>query len=137
MEDTFERSIAALDSVFSFVGRFSRECNLDDSAAFSLTLATEELFTNFVRHNVGGGEHIAICLNLENGCLIIRLTDFDVDPVDITGENPVDVHAPLAQRKVGGLGIHLVKSMFDSLIYDYRDRTMRVTAVKKLEGTHV
>jgi len=137
MEETFERNIAALDSVFSFVGRFSQAHSLDDSIEFSVTLAAEELFTNFVRHNVGGRERIAMRLDIENGCLSIRLTDFDVDPVDFTEEKPIDVRAPLAQRKVGGLGIHLIRSMFDSLTYEYRDRTMSVTAVKKLEGTHV
>ena len=137
MEEHFERSITVLDSIFSFVERFAAARNLDEATVFSATLAAEELFTNLVRHNVGGADYIAIHLDIENGRFIIRLTDFDVDPVDLSGELPADVYLPLAQRTPGGLGIRLVRSMFDSLTYEYRDRTLCVTAVKNLEDVHV
>jgi anti-sigma regulatory factor (Ser/Thr protein kinase) len=38
---------------------------------------------------------------------------------------------------VGGLGIHLVKSLFDTLTYEYSDRTLFITAVKNLEDARV
>ena len=137
MEEHFERSVTALDSIFSFVERFAVASNLDEATVFSATLAAEELFTNLVRHNVGGAEYIAIHLDVENGRFVIRLSDFDVDRVELSGELPPEVYLPLAQRTPGGLGIRLVRSMFDSLTYEYRDRTLYVTAVKNLEDVHV
>jgi anti-sigma regulatory factor (Ser/Thr protein kinase) len=44
----------------------------------------------------------------------------------------VDVSQSLEERKVGGLGVHLIRSLFDTLEYDYKDRTLCVTATKSL-----
>ena len=137
MEQGFKRDIASLDSVFEFVEGFADEHGIDEATSFAMRLAAEELFTNFVRHNRGGTESILISITVEDERLYIRLKDFDVDAVDIEQETPPDVHLPLNERRVGGLGIHLVRSMFDSLTYDYKDRTLCVTAVKNLEDTHV
>jgi serine/threonine-protein kinase RsbW len=137
MEATFERTIDALDGIFAFVERFAAERELDESALYAANLAVEELFTNLVRHNAGGARRIEVALELESGRLTIRLKDFDVDPVDLSAGEPPDVSLPLEKRQPGGLGMHLVRTLFDSLSYDYRDRTFSVTAVKNLEDTHV
>jgi serine/threonine-protein kinase RsbW len=39
--------------------------------------------------------------------------------------------APVEERKPGGLGLHLVKSVVDRVTYEYRDREMRVSAEKQ------
>ena len=137
MEAEFARNLDALEALFIFVERFVRESRLDEATAFAMQLAVEELFTNLVRHNTGGSERIAVRLDIDGGRLSVTLTDFDVDPADPAAGTSPGVLLPLEERTVGGLGIHLVKSMFDSLTYEYRDRTLRVTAVKNLEDTHV
>ncbi len=137
MEAEFARNLAALEALFPFVERFARSRRLDEAIAFAAQLAVEELFTNFVRHNTGGGDRIAVRLDIDGGRLFITLTDFDVDPADPAAGISPTVLLPLEERPIGGLGIHLVRSMFDSLTYEYRDRTLRVTAVKSLEDTHV
>ena len=137
MEATFERTIGALEGLFAFVERFADAHELDEATRYAANLAVEELFTNLVRHNAGGTRRIQLDMAVESGRLTIRLMDFDVDPVDLSGEAPPDVNLPLEQRRPGGLGMHLVRTLFDSLSYDYRDRTLSVTAVKNLEDSHV
>jgi serine/threonine-protein kinase RsbW len=137
MEQDFKRDIDSLDGLFAFVDRFADANGLDEAISFPMRLAAEELFTNFVRHNRGGRAYIAVSLDIEDKRLFIRLRDFDVDAADFEQETPPDVHLPLEERRPGGLGIYLVKSMFDSLTYDYTNRTLSVTAVKNLEDTHV
>jgi serine/threonine-protein kinase RsbW len=137
MEKNFARDIGSLDSIFEFVERFADTHGIDEATSFSMKLAAEELFTNFVKYNAGGREHILVSLDIEKSRLSIRLKDFDVDAADFEQEKPPDVHLPLGERRIGGLGIHIVRSMFDSLTYDYTDRTLCVTAVKNLEDTHV
>ncbi len=39
---------------------------------------------------------------------------------------------PIEERKVGGLGLHLVKSIVDKITYEYKDRHMQVTIMKEL-----
>ncbi len=133
MERSFNREMRTLETVFEFVDEFVTSNGLDEDVAFPLKLAVEELFTNFVRHNSGGQEHIYISLNKCDGRLIIKLKDFDVEPFDGMDAPAVDVRQSLEERKVGGLGVHLIRSLFDTLEYDYRDRTLCVTATKTLK----
>lgn len=134
MEMKFKRDIGALDEIFVFIDNFIDDNEFDEALAFSTRLVVEEIFTNLVRHNAGGLEHISIFLDADEQCVTIRLQDFNVDPVEIPKEVPVGLDKPLSERVPGGLGIHLVKSLVDKLTYEYRDRTLTVTAIKCLGG---
>ncbi len=138
METTrdFPRSIDALDGLFSFLGD-QLPGAVAEKAAVYLNLAAEEIFTNMVRHNEPGGERITVAVELDGDRIRVRLTDYDVEPFDPTTAPEVDVTRPMAERQPGGLGLHLVKSIVDRLSYEYRDRTMQVTFIKKLERTDV
>jgi serine/threonine-protein kinase RsbW len=137
MEKTFDRELSVLDDIFVFIDDFIGANSLSDDVAFSVRLAVEELFTNLVRHNSGGGDTINVELTRDGALLVIELTDFDVEPFDITKTSPVDVREALMDRRIGGLGVHLVRSVVDKLTYEYSDRTLRVTAIKKVEGKDV
>ncbi len=137
MEKKFDRTIGALGDVFAFVDDFLSSTGADERASLSLRLAAEELFTNFVRHNRASNERIAIELKRDADQLVMQLRDFDVEPFDPAGQEKVDIHKPLSDREVGGLGIHLVENMVDHLTYEYEDRTMCVTVVKRMEESDV
>jgi serine/threonine-protein kinase RsbW len=134
MKQKFERTQDSLDPIFSFVDDFIASNKLSEAVVFPVKLTIEELFTNLVRHNTGGKEHIMIALEKKKSQLIIQLTDFNVDPFDISKVEKVDTDKPLEERAIGGLGIHLVKSIVDKISYEYSNRTMCVTAVKNLEA---
>jgi len=133
MEKSFNRELRTLERVFEFVDEFITSNGLDEDVAFPLKLAVEELFTNFVRHNSGGQEPIYISLSKSDGRLVVKLKDFNVEPFDGMDAPRVDVRQSLEERKVGGLGVHLIRSLFDTLEYEYRDRTLCVTAIKTLK----
>ena len=133
MEKSFNRELRTLEAIFEFVDEFIASNRLDDEVAFPLKLAVEELFTNFVRHNSGGQERIYISLSKSDGRLVVKLKDFDVEPFDGMDAPRVDVRQSLEERKVGGLGVHLIRTLFDTLEYVYRDRTLCVTATKTLK----
>jgi len=44
----------------------------------------------------------------------------------------VETDQPIEERKAGGLGLHLVKSIVDKITYEYKDRRMQVTIMKEL-----
>lgn len=134
VEQDFERSIDALERIFKFAETFLSEQRIDDRHRFSVNFALEELFTNIIKYSRGGGNDVRIALDHANGALTIRLTDFDVEPFDVTASPDADVDAPLAERTPGGLGLHLTRRLMDTIDYRYEDRTSTVTMTKDLKS---
>jgi len=127
-----ERSLDAVGELLEFVDRFAEEHGLDGKLVFAERLVTEELFANFVRHNEGGRDTIEVELELSDGLLALRLTDYDVLPFDVPEEGDVDVGRPLGERTAGGLGLHFVRSFFDDLSYSHTMGAMTVTATRRV-----
>jgi anti-sigma regulatory factor (Ser/Thr protein kinase) len=92
----------------------------------------EELFTNMVKYNAAGGGGIAVELERRGNVLECRLADPDSERFDVTAVPDVDITAPAAERRPGGLGIHLGRRLADALEYDYAGRTSRVTFRKSI-----
>ena len=132
----FRREIEAIGEVFAFLETFAVAQEIDEKTAFCINLVVEELFTNMVRHNEGGGDRIAVSVERRDDRLHLELIDSNVEPFDPqTAEIPL-VDAGIEERRPGGLGIYLVKKMVDDLNYGYEaeDRRMRITVTKTLEN---
>lgn len=135
MRRGFRREIDALDEIFRFLEDFVAEAAIDERTGFTINLVVEELFTNMVRHNTGGGEVIDLSIACDGGHLRIELVDADVEPFDPAGVPAPPVTAAIGERRPGGLGLHLVQAMVDELSYEYEPETrrMRVSVTKQLE----
>ncbi len=108
------------------------EEQLPDATAFAIDLATEELFTNLVRHNRASSPSIEVGLCRSADEIRLELEDRDVDAFDPELLPEVDPTLPLEDREPGGLGVYLVQSCFDELKYQYADRVLTVTATRKV-----
>jgi len=137
MDGSFERDFGALGDIFAFTQRFAEAHGLDEPLMYSINLVVEELFTNMVKYNTGGGREIAIRIDVLDGTLRIELVDDGVDPWDPNQAPAVKTDQPLEERKPGGLGLYLVRSIVDDLQYEYANRQMKVTAIKNLERRNV
>ena len=133
MERSFKRSIASLPPVVAFLGEFFAAEAIDRGRNQTIDLAVEELFTNLVKYNKGTTRDISISLNRDDAHVEVTLTDYDVEPFDITRLKEVQIDRPLAERKPGGLGIHLVRKMVDRISYSYENRISTTTFIKTLE----
>ena len=132
MNKKFKRSYASLDGIFAFTEDFFATNALDRENLFAVNFAVEELFTNMVKYNADNGQEILLDLQRGDDELTVRLVDFDVEPFDVTRAPAADVDSPLPERKIGGLGLHLVPKIVDSLDYEYVDRESRITFTKRL-----
>ena len=132
MQKTFPRSYASLEDIFKFTEHFFDAENIGEAGRFPVHFVLEELFTNMVKYNPGNSNDIMLDVNRVQQNVTVSLTDFDVDSFDVTLERNVDVESPLKQRKVGGLGLHLIQKMVDSLEYNYSDRESNITFTKGL-----
>ena len=131
----FPRKIESLGEIFAFLEGFANEHEFDARTVFCMNLVVEELFTNMVRHNLGGSDTVTLGLDHDDEQVFLELVDIDVEPFDPSTVEPVPVDAGVDSRRPGGLGVHLVRSMVDDLKYDYlvEDRCMRISVRKTLE----
>jgi anti-sigma regulatory factor (Ser/Thr protein kinase) len=133
VQQYFPRSFESLDALFRFIGDFLTARSLDGELHGPVCFIVEELFTNFVKYNEGGRHDISLSLGHTPDQLTVRLTDFDVEPFDPTHAPAVDVDKPLGERQPGGLGLHLVRQMADTLQYEYADGRSTITFTKALD----
>ena len=133
MEQQFKKELKSLEKIFEFLNHFMSANDIDASTAFSINVADEEFFTNMVKYDSDRSNDISISAVKETNRLVIRLTANDVERFDVTRAAAVNTNQSLAERKVGGLGIHMAKRLIDSISYDYRDRTSTITLIKNLE----
>jgi len=88
----------------------------------SADLALEEHLTNVFLHAFSGDVDREVRVRLrcgENG-LEVEIAD-DGPAFDPSRQGLVDVSAPLEDRKVGGLGIHLMRQSMDAIEYRRED----------------
>lgn len=132
MKETFPRSLDSLDRIFEFVTGGLNKRNADDATLFSLKLATEELFTNMVKYNSGAGNEITIGMDVSGGTITIELIDVDVDPFDPETADEAEIGGDVEDRRIGGLGLRLVRSVVDKITYEYEGRRMTVRLTRQL-----
>jgi len=130
---SFRKSISSLDAVFAFVGTGLDELQIPREASFAAQLAIEELFTNMVKYGCQTDDEVGISLRRDVNRLVVELTEQADIPFDPTGAPDVDLSLPLTERKVGGLGIHLIRSLIDEMSYTHGDGQSRITLIKNLE----
>lgn len=133
LERRFPRDLGSLDGIVRHVAAYLDSRGLNPEHSVYVDLLIEEVFTNMLRHGKGGGPEVAIGLGGTGSELVITLRDFEVESFDITEAPEADPDLPLAERKAGGLGIHLVRQLADSVGYEYKDRSAIITITKKLE----
>ena len=95
-----------------------REHGIDEEAAKSLNLAIEEWVANVINYAYPKGTrgHVELTAEFSDGLLTLVVKDHGI-PFDPTQYEEIDVEAELDDRPIGGLGIHLVKTIMDTMAY--------------------
>ena len=137
MQKNFKRQISSLSQIFNFINEILTLYKVNESFSYSIHLAIEELFTNIVKYNQNSHGDITIEIEKEGRNLKVDIIDHDSGEFDVTKTQEVDVTQRLEERKVGGLGLHLVKKMVDNIEYKYSNGESRITFTKNLERINV
>jgi len=110
-----------------------REQQASADTSYLVSLAIEELVTNCIKYGYDDAvEHIVdIVLSVENGALSMEVID------DGHAFNPLEAPLPdlslaMEKRRIGGLGIHLLRELADDVTYERRNGTNRVVLTKRL-----
>lgn len=130
----FARSFAALEDIYAFVEPVFAARHIGEAAGFAIVMTIEELFTNMVKYNPAGHGPISLAVTCTTDAVTCELSDPDSECFDMTRLPDVDIQQPVEQRHPGGLGIHLLRRLVDSIQYDYSGRCSRVSFVRNLSG---
>ncbi|MDD5495772.1 MAG: SpoIIE family protein phosphatase [Candidatus Omnitrophica bacterium] len=126
-----KNSLSEIKKMATSIAEFGKEKNLPPDRINDATLVLEEAINNVVSYGYGDAkEHtIIIDVDLAGDGLSLRVQD-DARPFNPLEVTPPDIHAPLESRRVGGLGIHLMRNFTDNLEYKREDGknilTMRI-----------
>jgi len=128
---TLQNDIAQVPLLAQFVEEVCEEIGLDMSTTMQMNLALEEAVVNVMKyaypHGIVGNIHI------EAQASDVRLKFVISDngtPFDPTAKAEVDTTLSAEERPIGGLGIHLVRKIMDSINYE-RTRNKNVLTLRK------
>ena len=124
--------VADLPRIQAAIGEFSREQDWPPDIEFQVDLVLEELVLNVVNHGSGGREgEIKIELVSDEKAVTIQIID-DGRPFDpLTDAPEPDTESSIEDRAVGGLGIHLVRTMMDEVSYRREENKNHMRLVKR------
>ncbi len=112
----------SVDKIESICSQISEEWNIDDDLVFKLNLILEELIANtvFYGFSQNADKYINIRLQIKEDVISMKISDnaAPFNPIAIDSK-PKDVN--LENKEIGGLGIHLVKSMSSKIEYNYNN----------------
>lgn len=132
-----ERSHDELGRITDAVDDLGHKEDWSNDLLFRVHLVLEELVLNIIDYGFDDGkdEHeLVVVLMSEDDNLTIEITD-DGIPFDPLHDAKVpDVDAPLEDRPIGGLGVHLVRTMMDEVSYRREDGKNHLTLVASREG---
>ena len=128
------KNISDLNMLVTKLEKFFEENNIS-SISMPMTLILEELFTNTITHGASDGREVFIEVNLgiDKDELIMTYKDNGM-PFNVLDLPEPDLTASIENREVGGLGVHYVKTLTDSVEYEYLDKHNVLKMKKKLSG---
>ena len=117
-----QNSIPELTRVHAWLEEIRTTHAIGSSDVFALTLALDELLTNTISYGYDDTEEhgITVTLRVDDGRALVRIDDDAREFDPLRAEKP-DIAAPLEERRIGGLGIHLVTTMMDRVEYARED----------------
>lgn len=124
-------SMDCWDDLFGFVQDEAHRCLQGHAKEYALVLACEELISNMIRYNSGLREDgspvtIRILSTVLGDSLsgVYQLQISDNGPVFDPCFESLDTsmsEIPIEERKIGGLGLFLIKTSVDRVAYSYLD----------------
>lgn len=132
---TLKATVRNLPQLMAFIGRHMDAWDCPLKQRIAIELAAEEVYVNIANYAYAPGSGEAIVrVELETAgakrTAVITFVDRG-RPYDPLAQEDPDVTLPAKKRRIGGLGIFLVKQKMDDVTYEYRDGC-NVLTMKKI-----
>lgn len=117
VEKVFPATLEALPDVLGFIEETLDAHEATPKAQMQIAVAAEEIFVNIAHYAYPGETGKAkIAISVEDAMASIRFIDLGI-PFDPLAKADPDVTLSAEDRKIGGLGIYMVKKTMDDLSY--------------------
>ncbi len=128
----FAAKFEFLDEIREYVGNIARESGFGDKDVYNIQLATDEAASNIIEHayeNISDGM-LELSCGVQSDTIKIILIDHG-EPFDPSEIPLPDLKADLSDRKIGGLGIFLMRKLMDEVHYESKaDKSNTLTLIK-------
>lgn len=131
---TVDAKVENLDEVLAFVDGILEANDCPIKIQMQMDIAVEEIFVNIAHYAYApdtGKATISATFDARNRVISFSFIDGGV-PFDPLQKKDPDISQKLEDRKIGGLGIYMVKQSMDNVRYEYRDNLNILTIEKKI-----
>jgi serine/threonine-protein kinase RsbW len=127
--------LTEISRVVDALEAFARSHGLSDRVRHDVSIAVDEVISNIIHHSYrdDAAHSITVRLTLVPGELHAEIVDDGAafDPVVHDTPRP---SGSVEERELGGLGLHLVKSLMDNVCYVRLGNSNHLTLIKKTAG---
>lgn len=126
-EITLKPTETAVASVTDFVEDILTQNDIPFKTIAQVNVAIDEIFSNIVLYS--GADSVTVTCLLEENEIKIEFLD-NGKPYDPTKNEDPDITLSSEERKIGGLGIFMVKKTMDDVSYVHKDNK-NILTIKK------
>lgn len=130
-EKIFPADINELASVTVFLEEELDKAEASPKLMVTFAVALEELFVNVAHYAYPNSKGtVKIGIDTSGDSIVVQLTDSGIPFNPVAMPDP-DITESAEERKIGGLGIYMVKKSMDSMTYEYKDNQNILTISKR------
>ena len=117
----------------AFVEEVCQEVGFDQEVTAQMKVAVEEAVVNVMKYAYPAGQQRDVTIEAASNDARLKFTIIDCGkPFDPTVQSAADTTLPAKERKIGGLGIHIIRQNMDSINYERIDQLNVLTLRKKI-----
>jgi len=128
----FSAKFEFLDEIREFVGDIARAGGFGDKDVYNIQLAADEAASNIIEHAYEGVSDglLELSCGVKGNTITIILVDHG-ESFDPSAVPMPDLKADLSERKIGGLGIFLMRKLMDEVHYEAKPNKNNVLTMIK------
>ena len=117
----------------AFVEEVCQSVGFDEIVTMQIKVAVEEAVVNVMKYAYLPGQRSDVTIEAASNDMRLKFTIIDSGkPFDPTVQAAVDTTLSAKERKIGGLGIHIMRQNMDSINYERMDNLNVLTLRKKI-----
>lgn len=128
----FPSKTANLEMIRDFVNKLAQKGGFDEEVSDQIALAVDEACTNVIKHahKYDARRMIDVTVNMDKEKIEIIISDKGKG-FDPSGLPKPDLKRYIHEAKMGGLGIHLMRTLMDEVKYNFNPGTRNQVALVK------